>query len=1401
MGYLSVRDLLISGNGKSVVSSQTSKIAIPTNQLIGVSDSLTVMDAAVVQIDGDVYTEGDYSVHKLGTKVTIDGDSTTLILNNFGNLFRGHLTDKAAIAYTIPSSLHIGQGATLRILRGVSAAANYKVSLKVGDNVVLGGTVETTATRFSITAGRVRVEASGRLIGDGTNISLQVPALLILESGSVLQSTGNSTITVHAKDIRGNAKFEDLSARVHAYTFKCGLHTQTFTVDPTGAQLLFLKHTDMFGFCNASDNINVLAKTAFEREIKNGGLVNNPTVIFAFKSDTSAPLYRFEYRICHGKQVEKTCNKQWELLKDYESTLTIDYSFPEKDSKGRACNGKISLQDGTHKIEVRRGDRAHTAQTYTYTPLTIFTWSIDTQEPTCELVGELVGGKTFNCSEPLAHLEWAENNAVERTWTKELNISTTAMQFWRRGDEATKMIVRGVDIAGNKGSGIVLNFLEAPFLERVSVIPADEHVVLYTEPKVSITVKCAEKKFVRIHWTLESSCTTAQDSWPRENEKGVSMSTYEWRNNQSMWKEPGEYKLTLWAEDKLGSQSPPVAQTWSVQRCPPGEIQRNQECKTFDTPFDVRLKKREDRDDVVTVHWSFTVGKDASEVTSFEVRFSNTKDFSDNSQTTAVIEKVANDMSSTQIRLFDGTALFKTALFFQVRAMVGQQAGSWSSSATQNVVASDCDKDHYLNDSSVSTDKWNCVECPNGGHCDGNVRLDQVIPKFGYARCSTNPRLFSLCPFPAACIGGTNPALENKYEFEELNKTKEFQSRNETCNLAFVKGSRLCSTCAKDYSHKGLTGRCDKCPEVEQNYGFAIGGILSGLVGLTVFVRITLGDKGKVSASDGLKSIGMTYVQLLSLMTTFPVSWPDFFVHIFQIGGTVAVLGAHLVDYKCMTDMDDAETFYTYVAVWAVLPFVLVLVTISTWFFVASPVCHCCFRVTDLRRKIMISIVALVYLIYPTLCSTTFSLFACRDVCDDGNFLSAAMEEPCWSGRHLDFVLGLGVPMFLVFVAGLPLVATFMVYRLLRAIDEWTSANPTVIDEENKSISSQKYKHNRFFSNANLMAMVTDSPLQGTHQALGMLYTSYREEVWWWELTVVLRKVVVACIGVFGASLGEMQVHTVLLYVVLNMMATAIMKPYGGKSAHVLHGVEMMSLLGLFLTLWAGSVFNAHPKCVGDEGAILGWCEMLSLLVGVFDICVVVVVVIALLKVSRDEKREEDAVAKKKEDEDKGRDVDAKNMTENPLNLGGGENGGGKTADSVRKERSDVAISFVAEEDAKISVSIEMRNMLKKSNHMAAKMKTKGMAKKKKKKQVEKKGERVKVNGDVGGDGDGDGDGAAHLRKRTQLPDGWQKLETGEGKKYYANPQTRQSSWTPPPGSTGGSTRLSITQVEKQLDL
>jgi len=45
-----------------------------------------------------------------------------------------------------------------------------------------------------------------------------------------------------------------------------------------------------------------------------------------------------------------------------------------------------------------------------------------------------------------------------------------------------------------------------------------------------------------------------------------------------------------------------------------------------------------------------------------------------------------------------------------------------------------------------------------------------------------------------------------------------------------------------------------------------------------------------------------------------------------------------------------------------------------------------------------------------------------------------------------------------------------------------------------------------------------------------------------------------------------------------------------------------------FLTLWAGSVFNARPRCedpLQGEGSTLVWCDVLSVTVGLVDIVVV----------------------------------------------------------------------------------------------------------------------------------------------------------------------------------------------------
>ena len=51
----------------------------------------------------------------------------------------------------------------------------------------------------------------------------------------------------------------------------------------------------------------------------------------------------------------------------------------------------------------------------------------------------------------------------------------------------------------------------------------------------------------------------------------------------------------------------------------------------------------------------------------------------------------------------------------------------------------------------------------------------------------------------------------------------------------------------------------------------------------------------------------------------------------------------------------------------------------------------------------------------------------------------------------------------------------------------------------------------------------------------------------------------------------------------------------------------------------------------------------------------------------------------------------------------------------------------------------------------------------------------------------------------TVLPRGWDKYaREKDGKRYYANRKSGKSSWTPPPGSIGGSATKLLQQVGKQ---
>ncbi len=496
----------------------------------------------------------------------------------------------------------------------------------------------------------------------------------------------------------------------------------------------------------------------------------------------------------------------------------------------------------------------------------------------------------------------------------------------------------------------------------------------------------------------------------------------------------------------------------------------------------------------------------------------------------------------------------------------------------------DCeDTGLYLNDSHTDPSAWACTGCPRGASCAGAINASGIVALFGHGRCpggggggGGTPPHFEACSFAPACLGAPNPALEGKYKANDDDgggKDPATLFRNETCATGYRPHSFLCGACAKGYSFSDLDGDCDRCPDEAANVAVAVFGLLVGLLGLLVYIHVTLSDAGSLDDSDGAKSIGLSYVQVLSLLATFPVAWPAVFVALFQVGGAVTVLGTHLVNVKCLSPkLSEAEVFYAMRLVWACVPPLLCAGCALCWWALRKR------WPKTWKPKLRASVVALLYLVWPGLCSEVFALFACRDVCDAELRLRADLDELCFEGRHAAFAFGLGLPMLLAYVLGLPLAALVLVLR-----------------QHRRAVAQEKPMH-----------------LLKGHLTFGLFYSAFREKVWWWEGTVAVRKIGVAAIGVFGASMLNMQVHLTLLMVAFNFVLTLQAQPYGAEKA----GLQRLEhgLLGcLLLTLWVGSVFNSHPRCEAGDGTTLGWCDFLSVAIGLTDLVAGVVALLYFL--------------------------------------------------------------------------------------------------------------------------------------------------------------------------------------------
>ena len=238
-------------------------------------------------------------------------------------------------------------------------------------------------------------------------------------------------------------------------------------------------------------------------------------------------------------------------------------------------------------------------------------------------------------------------------------------------------------------------------------------------------------------------------------------------------------------------------------------------------------------------------------------------------------------------------------------------------------------------------------------------------------------------------------------------------------------------------------------------------------------------------------------MQVVSLAAVFPVRWPAEIERFFAFQSAISSVSQTLLSPDCeLSHMTPADAFYQKQMGFAFLPLVIVFVCNLVWCIGRNTKQRCRTKTSTKAHyndRAVLSWVTLLYLAYPTSVTQGLGMMGCERI-GGVLWLAADLQEPCYIGRHLKNWWLICLPQVLMFVLGLPLGAALVLWR---------------------------NRHN------------LHSPR--TQFRWGILYAGYRDELYWWEITIVIRKLVMVLVGgVFASRLGpDMQIYLSLALVVV----------------------------------------------------------------------------------------------------------------------------------------------------------------------------------------------------------------------------------------------------------------------------
>ena len=401
------------------------------------------------------------------------------------------------------------------------------------------------------------------------------------------------------------------------------------------------------------------------------------------------------------------------------------------------------------------------------------------------------------------------------------------------------------------------------------------------------------------------------------------------------------------------------------------------------------------------------------------------------------------------------------------------------------------------------------------------------------------PSNFTKCFFPPACLGGPNIAHRGRFLSDKgvdlsmvnspeiCNPQKGYKQK---CDRDPHNRCRLCATCEIGYRRRDIGSAllCDLCPPKQANkFLLALGALLIFVVvGLMVFNHI--GTGGKKSRFEMRKVIIINYLQTTYMIANMDVPWPDQLSGLFQFTGAVSTVGEQLINPVCeLSYMQAAEVAYSkQLGYLFVVPLSGTIIW-GAWQLSARVLGrNFAYRGPDgrspsLKDGFIATMVFLMYLMYPTLCRQAFALFICTAV-GDKDYMIADLQEECWVGRHMTWIVFCSIPQIFLHVLGFPAIGLYAVYRKKRL---------------------KGHSHDKSFSG--LREIKIRNTLSSTISLFkfGMLYSAYGPNRWYWDAIIAFKKASIAFLTSFVTK-PELEVHWVVFFTSSFILLNEFGKPY-----------------------------------------------------------------------------------------------------------------------------------------------------------------------------------------------------------------------------------------------------------------